>query len=130
MGVIAVAVFAENKPKITPKNKPQVREQKNSGQRMDSAGAPSAAAESALSGAAKSAPGTGYGETHYSEVETVEFVPYKKPLEKILVKYEWRETLCKKNILNCSRKNYEKPNRLWDGDRRDFAPEPPTPFYR
>jgi hypothetical protein len=36
------------------------------------------------------------------------------------LKYEWRETLCRKGILSCGEKT---GNRLWDND--GYAPYPP-----
>lgn len=64
--------------------------------------------------------GTGFGNEKYSPVVKVKFEPENIPFEKILVKYEWRETLCKKGILKCLP---EEGNRLWDED--EYAPYPP-----
>jgi hypothetical protein len=38
----------------------------------------------------------------------------------LLVKYEWRDVLCKKGLLKCW---YQEGNRLWD--EYDYAPFPP-----
>ena len=64
--------------------------------------------------------GTGFGDEQYSPVVKVAFEPAGVPLQKTLVKYEWREVLCKKGILSCRQ---EPRNRLWDGD--NYAPYPP-----
>jgi hypothetical protein len=50
----------------------------------------------------------------------VAFDPEPAPVQKTLIKYEWREVLCKKGILRCGQ---ETGNRLWDDDA--YAPFPP-----
>jgi len=115
MGVIAVAVYRE-------KVRPPVIEEKLL--KRDSAPAPSAAgrAEQSKSQAAKDeAAGTGFGESQYSPTVRVAFEPERTPAQKTLVKYEWRETLCRKGILRCS--GQESRNRLWD--EGEYAPFPP-----
>ncbi len=113
MGVIAVAIYREKeRPKL-------LYEQK----RLDNApAAPSA--ESSTRGKAGAArdesAGTGFGDEQYSPVIRVAFEPNLMPVQKTLVKYEWREVLCRKGILNCRQ---EPKNRLWDED--EFAPYPP-----
>lgn len=101
MGVIAVAVFFE-KVYHYPYVPPAMPEEK-AGQR-DSA---------------ESQPGTGFGEGKYSPSRRVAFEPEERPAEKHFLKYEWRETLCRKGFLNCR----PQRNRFWDDD--DFAPYPP-----
>ena len=113
MGVIAVAVFRE---KERPK---PLYEQK----RLEkSPSAPSA--ESSLrakSGAVQDdAAGTGFGDSQYSPTIKVAFEPEPNPVQKVLVKYEWREVLCSKGILSCGQ---VMGNRLWDED--EYAPYPP-----
>ena len=66
------------------------------------------------------AAGTGFGEGQYSPTVRVAFDPERKPVQKTLVKYEWRETLCRKGIINCGQ---EGRNRLWD--EGEYAPFPP-----
>jgi hypothetical protein len=113
MGVIAVAIYREKeRPKL-------LYEQK----RLDNApAAPSA--ESSAKGKAGAVrgerAGTGFGEEQYSPVIRVAFEPDLNPAQKTLLKYEWREVLCRKGILNCK---LEPKNRLWDGD--EYAPYPP-----
>ena len=109
MGVIAVAAFRE-------KERPDVLyEQRLSG----NAAAPSAP-RSEEKQAQKDEAGTGFGNEHYSPVTRVEFEPEHYPFEKILIRYAWREELCRKRILHC---RPEAGNRLWDMD--EYAPYPP-----
>ena len=113
MGVIAVAIYRE---KERPK---PLYEQK----RLDNApAAPSAGSSTGgKAGAARDeSAGTGFGDEQYSPVIRVAFEPDLTPVQKTLVKYEWREVLCRKGILNCGR---EPKNRLWDED--EYAPYPP-----
>ena len=113
MGVIAVAVYREKeRPKPLYEHK-----------RLEKApAAPSA--ESSLrskSGAVKDeAAGTGFGDAQYSPTIKVAFEPESNPLQKILVKYEWHEVLCRKGILSYGQ---IMGNRLWDED--EYAPYPP-----
>jgi hypothetical protein len=113
MGVIAVAIYREKeRPKL-------LYEQK----RLDNApAAPSAGSSTGgKAGAAREeSAGTGFGDEQYSPVIRVAFEPDLTPVQKTLVKYEWREVLCRKGILNCRQ---EPKNRLWDED--EFAPYPP-----
>jgi len=113
MGVIAVAVFREkdrpkplfdmSKQEVAPAAPSQDRSAQNQGKARSS--------ESA---------GTGFGDSRYSPVVRVEFEPESVPVQKTLVKYEWREMLCKKGIITCG---HERKNRLWDND--GYAPYPP-----
>jgi len=110
MGVIAVAVFAE-KPRLVRRRSVQPRLYS----------APSRARESV---AADSAAGTGYGEGEHSSSVQVEFRPEAYALEKHFYKYEWRETLCRKQIISCVPAYPRQPrNRFWPDD--GFAPPPP-----
>ena len=113
MGIIAVAVYREKeRPKL-------LHEQK----RLDSAPAAPSAESSARSkaGAARDeSAGTGFGNEQYSPTLRVAFEPEPTPSQKTLVKYEWREVLCRKGILTCRQ---EPKNRLWDED--EYAPSPP-----
>jgi hypothetical protein len=69
---------------------------------------------------AEDSAGTGFGDVRYSPVMTVQFDPEDRPLRKTLIKYAWRETLCKNGILTCGQ---EWGNRLWDS--KGYAPYPP-----
>jgi len=112
MGVITVAVFRE-------KGRPAIVYDKTLSEEVPapSAGAPG---ESASKRYRSESAGTGFGDKKYSPIVKVEFEPESIPLEKILVKYEWRDVLCKKGLLKCWQ---EKGNRLWD--EYGYAPFPP-----
>jgi len=64
--------------------------------------------------------GTGFGDQRYSPTIKVAFEPEGTPALKTLIKYEWREALCRKGILACGQ---EPRTRLWDEDQ--YAPYPP-----
>jgi hypothetical protein len=104
MGVIAVAVYQE-------KARPQpLYEHKGHG--------PSARGKTGIVEDERA--GTGFGDGHYSPTIRVAFEPEKRPIQKTLIKYEWREVLCRKGILSCRE---EPRNRLWDEGA--YAPYPP-----
>ncbi len=106
MGVIAVAVYRE-------KERPQpLYEQKRRENAPEAESAPKALMDEAA--------GTGFGDEQYSPAVRVAFEPEPAPIQKTLVKYEWREVLCRKGILRCGQ---ELGNRLWDQD--EYAPFPP-----
>lgn len=113
MGVIAVAVYRE-KTRPTP-----LYEHRGL---KDAPGAP--AAESQARGKTEAfgdeRAGTGFGDEHYSPTIRVAFEPEKRPMQKTLFKYEWREVLCRNGILHC---RAEAQNRFWD--EPDYAPFPP-----
>ena len=114
MGVIAMAVYRE-------KERPRpLLEEKLEGQTAPAAPSAGATSKSADRAPAKENAGTGFGEAQYSPVVTVQFEPERSPMQKTLVKYEWREVLCRKGIIACGR---ETGNRLWDAD--GYAPYPP-----
>jgi len=114
MGVIAMAVFRE-------KEQPHpLREGKQEGQAAPAAPSASLTPKSADRALSDERAGTGFGDATYSPVITVQFEPERNPIQKTLVKYEWRETLCRKGILPC---DAGRGNRLWDGD--EYAPYPP-----
>jgi hypothetical protein len=113
-GVIAMAVFRE---KEQPRPLPEEKREGQSSPAAPSAGLAPKSADRAL---AKESAGTGFGDAQYSPVVTVQFEPERNPIQKTLVKYEWREVLCRKGILRCNR---ELGNRLWDED--GYAPYPP-----
>ncbi|MBN1254153.1 MAG: hypothetical protein JXA50_02665 [Deltaproteobacteria bacterium] len=113
MGVIAVAVYREKSwPKpLYERKRPQ-----------DSPAAPSAEQRprGKMEALDDERAGTGFGDEEYSPTVRVAFEPEKKPVQKTLIKYEWREVLCRKGILHCGQ---EAHNRLWDEDV--YAPFPP-----
>jgi hypothetical protein len=110
-GVIAVAVYREDAPP-EPENQPYHDEQDSRASRR----APAAAADRA---AEKSA-GTGYGDRRIDPAVRVEFVAQSTADSRHFIKYEWRETLCRKKVLECG-----EANRFWDESTLGFAPPPP-----
>jgi hypothetical protein len=120
MGVIAVAAYPEIRHYEPPMNyfyMDQTKKMKE--QSRDKAMAPSVQGRSeALESA-----GTGYGEEEYSPSYRVEFEPEKKAVESILIKYEWRKTLCAMNIIRCGGTYEHSYNRIWENE--GYAPAPP-----
>jgi hypothetical protein len=118
MGVIAVAVYPEVERFETPAPP--------AGLSRDQSGsvAPQApkAEKAAPADRAMESAGTGYGREEYSPSRTVAFDPEAKAVETILIKYEWRTTLCRMGIVSCA-PPWTPPNRLWD--EGGFAPPPP-----
>jgi len=112
VGVIAVAVYRE-------KEQPQLLYEQE--RRVYRPAAPSA--ENSTRGKAGMAKdesaSTGFGDERYSPTIRVAFEPESAAIQKTLFKYEWREVLCRKGILNCR----EARNRLWEEDA--YAPFPP-----
>lgn len=112
MGVIAVAIYRE-------KERPEPLYEGNKSERAPAAPSGSSARSRGKMLADESA-GTGFGDAQHSPVVKVEFEPERAPARKVLVKYEWRDVLCRKGLLHCGR---ETGNRLWDED--GYAPYPP-----
>ena len=104
MGVIAVAVFPEQRP-------PQILYERRDNKEME---------KSRPASPRMAAPGTGFGEGVYSPSMRVEFEPEAFPAERYFFKYEWRDTLCRKGIIDCR----QPRNRFWN-EREDYAPYPP-----
>ena len=110
-GVIALAVFREVPPPPRVYHSPE-----GAGEiARDSAAAPAAAARSADKSA-----GTGYGDRRSDHAQLVEFVAQQSADSRHFIKYEWRETLCRKRVIDCGDKN-----RFWDESTLGFAPPPP-----
>ncbi|HON60003.1 MAG TPA: hypothetical protein P5040_01045 [Smithella sp.] len=117
MGVIAVAVYPETQYEpcrdfscwLSGKSERKIQK--------DGAAAP------AMQPRAYESAGTGYGREEYSPSYQVAFNPEKKKAESILIKYEWRKTLCDLKIINCCEPPRYSHNRIWDND--GFAPPPP-----
>jgi hypothetical protein len=115
MGVIAVAVYPEVKH-----CEPPVEMYKGSS--WPSAPAPAMRNQAKALDRSTESAGTGYGREEYSPVEVVEFEPERAAREKIYIKYEWRETLCRKGIIACG-EPVPPYNRMWDED--GYAVPPP-----
>jgi hypothetical protein len=116
-GVIAIAVYREVRPEPPPyASQPRAEED-----RMPSADAASApAGKSAGRSRRDESVGTGYGEHREDHVREVEFVAESNPDARHFIKYEWREMLCRKRIIDCG-----ESNRFWDESALGFAPPPP-----
>jgi hypothetical protein len=117
MGVIALAVY----PEIQRYKKP-------SDLSTTAPGAPQADAKEKASpsarGEASQSAGTGYGREEYSPSRQVSFEPEGRTVETILVKYEWRATLCRMNVIHCGTTYGRTHNRLWDN--HGYVPPPPV----
>jgi len=125
MGVIAVAVYREKQ--LPPRRSSRDRE--SGGKMGDDRSMPGESAPAAPLGAERKslAPqareesaGTGFGEESHSPSIRVKFDPERRVAERHFLKYEWRDTLCRKGILDC---RYSQ-NRFWDDDV-EYAPYPP-----
>jgi hypothetical protein len=112
-GVIAVAVYREVQP---PRPAYQPNEESEPG--AASAGAPQPSEKSA--GARSESAGTGYGDRRVDHAVRVEFVARSNTESRHFIKYEWRETLCRKHLIECG-----EQNRFWDESTLGFAPPPP-----
>ncbi|HYJ40855.1 MAG TPA: hypothetical protein VEW08_08700 [Steroidobacteraceae bacterium] len=110
-GVIAVAVYGEVAPP------PALRQPYSGNDRSAGAASAPAAKESARR---DESAGTGYGDRRVDHAVQVEFVARSNPDSRHFIKYEWRETLCRKHMMDCSEKN-----RFWDESTLGFAPPPP-----
>jgi len=116
MGVIAVAAFREVEP---PPRQPWSEDRDD--RRKFESGLQSA--PPAARGLQRSEPGTGYGETEWSPSRRVEFDPERRPFARYFLKYAWRDTLCRENVIDCDDWRRPPRNRFWDRD--EFAPPPP-----
>jgi hypothetical protein len=114
MGVIAVAVYRE-------KERPQPRDEMRKQESAPATPSAGSAERSKSLSARDEAAGTGFGERQHSPTVRVAFEPESTPVQKTLVKYEWREVLCRKGILNCGD---VIGNRLWEENA--YAPYPPV----
>jgi hypothetical protein len=85
-----------------------------------SAGAPAASPAKESASRRDESAGTGYGERRTDHAVEVEFVAQSNADSRHFIKYEWRETLCRKHLLECGEKN-----RFWDESTSGFAPPPP-----
>jgi hypothetical protein len=118
MGVIALAVYPEvqrcKRPADLSTTAPG-KARENDAMKKDAPAARGEASQSA---------GTGYGREEYSPSRQVSFDPEARAVESILIKYEWRATLCRTNVIHCGTTYGHSRNRLWDD--YGFAPPPPV----
>jgi len=132
-GVIAVAIYKENE-RVARLREQEI--QREADRRADASNqgspvpsTPSAAdssgagtrERSAAKAEARSEPGTGYGDRRGEPAVRVAFDAAPRASSRVFLKYEWRETLCRKGIVDCS----EPENRFWP-DTLTFAPPPPN----
>lgn len=115
MGVIAVAVFNEKQRHYYNKK------YKNNAKRSARKGY-----------LADESSGTGFGEEAYSPSVRVHFKATSRPAYKHFFKYEWRNTLCKRGIVNCGyNNNHQNNNRFWPRQsHNEYAPYPPSSSYK
>ena len=118
MGVVAVAVFVEDKPK---RQLPQLTHNANRPLPVTPDHAP-AMTRSMVTKREREA-GTGFGEYAVSHVSYVHFNAEHAAQIKYFYRYEWRETLCQKKIIDCEAAS----NRFWPqaDNAIGFAPYPP-----
>ncbi len=116
-GVIAVAVYGEEAPPL-----PVARPYEERERSADSASEPAASAPPSekSTGRRSESAGTGYGDRRIDHAVQVEFVARSNADSRHFIKYEWRETLCHKHLVECGEKN-----RFWDESTLGFAPPPP-----
>ena len=117
MGVIAVTVYPEIERVASPAPPAE-----HSRERAGAASPPASQAKRAPADSSMESAGTGYGREEYSPSRTVAFEPEARAVETILVKYEWRSTLCRMGIVSCA-PPWPSKNRLWD--EGGYAPPPP-----
>jgi len=125
-GVIAVAVFREVPPQ-PPVYQPYREQADRAADAPASAGAapPAASAERSArksddGGRRDESAGTGYGDRRIDHAVRVDFIAQSSPDSRHFIKYEWRETLCRKRVMECG-----EANRFWDESVLGFAPPPP-----
>jgi hypothetical protein len=118
-GVIAVAVYREVPPP-PPVHQPYRENEPARAQAPAAAERPADAAKSEKRARRDESAGTGYGDRRIDHAVEVEFVAESRAGSRHFIKYEWRETLCRKRVIECSGKN-----RFWDESTLGFAPPPP-----
>jgi hypothetical protein len=118
MGVIALAVYPEFQRCKRPADLSTAAPGKARETDAMKKDAPAARGEASQSA------GTGYGREEYSPSRQVSFEPEARAAESILIKYEWRATLCRMNVIHCGTTYSHSRNRLWD----DYGYAPPPPI--
>jgi hypothetical protein len=126
MGVVAIAVYRE-KDVPAPHGRVYNREKRQKGVEdrtmpgePGSMGAQEGAQGSPGSERSGKSAGTGFGDEKHSPSIRVRFNPETQVAERHFLKYEWRDTLCSKGIINCRITR----NRFWNDDD-GYAPYPP-----
>ncbi len=118
MGVIAVAVFNE-----IPQH-PYYNKHKKYSPNAKGKGAMGKSRRGYLN---NESTGTGFGHEEHSPTVRVSFKAENKPVAKHFLKYEWRNTLCKRGIIECGDyQNNRSHNRFWPRETNNgYAPYPP-----
>ncbi len=123
MGVIAVAVFDEKHRQYYKKHRKEQHSNK--------------IAPSRRGYFTDESTGTGFGREEYSPTIRVRFKAKQTPSYKHFIKYEWRNTLCKRGVVKCNYyENDRDNNRFWPREtynpRRDdnYAPYPPNYYLK
>jgi hypothetical protein len=121
-GVIALAVYREVLPEPVYRPRFEERELARDAASGDMPAPPpvTAAREKSAAGQRNESAGTGYGERRIDRATRVEFVAQSQADSRHFIKYEWRDTLCRKRVIQCGEKN-----RFWDESTLGFAPPPP-----
>ncbi len=117
-GVIAVAVYREVPPPRIDRRDHELSRARDPGP----AAAAAPAEKSARRDASSESAGTGYGDRRTDHAVEVEFVARSQADSRHFIKYEWRETLCRKRVASCAEES--GPNRFWDESVLGFAPPP------
>lgn len=122
MGVIAVAVFDEKHKRYYKKHKKDWSNGRS--------------APSRRGYFSDDSTGTGFGHEEYSPTRKVKFKAKNTPRYKHFFKYEWKKTLCKRGIVNCSYyENNKGNNRFWpketyNRENNGYAPYPPDYYLK
>ena len=121
MGVIAVAVYEEKHPKFKI-----FRQKESAKSRAPAPENRSFENESSMNDSVEQKAGTGFGEHATSHSYRVQFDPKRNAKTKYFYKYEWRETLCQKKIIECAAPS----NRFWPRNDYEvgFAPYPQNEY--
>jgi hypothetical protein len=123
-GVIALAVYREREYGRELHGFAEPESKRDTGA-ADAARAPAPSEERAR---AASQPGTGFGDEVYSPSRRVRFDPEQHAASRHFIKYEWRDSLCRRGVIDCGDR---ERNRFWDeGERYGFAPHPPKRGWR
>ena len=117
MGVIAVTAYPEVERVLSPAPPAEHSREKAGAASPQASQAKRAPADRSMESA-----GTGYGREEFSPSRVVAFEPEARAVETILIKYEWRATLCRMGIVPCA-PSWLPKNRLWD--EGGYAPPPP-----
>ncbi len=130
MGVVAVAVYREKA--VRPHRKFSDPETELSGRddrNMPGKPSPNPSEEGGQGSLAPQrkggSAGTGFGDEKHSPSIRVRFLPERRVAERHFLKYEWRDTLCRKGIVDCR----VSRNRFWDDDD-GYAPYPPGRLWK